>query len=70
MRIKHVIAAISAVTLVGSAIAYAGIGNPQEAVEFHPGHSHEAGGTIGAPSHSGGTDKFGCHNASVPYHCH
>lgn len=23
-----------------------------------------------AYSHSGGTDKFGCHGGSKPYHCH
>ena len=39
--------------------------------EFYSGHTHtENGITIGAPQHSGGTDRYGCHNASVPYHCH
>lgn len=39
-------------------------------VEFYKGHTHLYGGTQGAPEHSGGTNKQGCHNASVPYHCH
>ena len=48
--------------------AYAGKRAP---VEFFPGHSHDSEGvTVGAPEHSGGTDRYGCHNGSVPYHCH
>lgn len=40
-------------------------------VEFFKGHTHsELGDTIGGPQHSGGTDRYGCHNGSVPYHCH
>jgi hypothetical protein len=40
-------------------------------VEFFRGHTHEKGMTIGgAPEHSGGLDRYGCHNGSVPYHCH
>jgi hypothetical protein len=41
-----------------------------EPVEYYKGHSHKDGLTIGAPQHSGGTNKQGCHNGSVPYHCH
>lgn len=39
-------------------------------VEFYKGHTHHDGITEGAPEHSGGTNSAGCHNASVPYHCH
>ena len=47
--------------------------NPRghEIQSYFPGHIHiEGGDTIDGPQHSGGTDKYGCHNASVPYHCH
>ncbi len=40
-------------------------------VEFYSGHSHDVNGNaIDAPQHSGGLDRKGCHNKSVPYHCH
>jgi len=39
-------------------------------VEFVKGHTHDGLVTHGAPQHSGGLDRNGCHNASVPYHCH
>ena len=42
----------------------------REAVEFYSGHWHDEHGTHYAPQHSGGTDSAGCHNGSVPYHCH
>lgn len=55
----------------GLAYASINIGNSQpQSVEFYSGHSHDGPATIGAPQHSGGTDKFGCHNGSVPRHCH
>ena len=41
-----------------------------EPVSFYDGHTHDGDITIDAPGHSGGTDRFGCHNGSVPYHCH
>ena len=66
---KIVIVGISLVFLAGS-VAYAALSGTKEPVEFYKGHTHENGETIGAPSHSGGTDRYGCHNASVPYHCH
>lgn len=70
MRIKKLsLFAVVGVVLVASG-AYAALGNTKEAVVFYKGHSHEHGETVGAPEHSGGTDKYGCHNASVPYHCH
>jgi hypothetical protein len=62
--------------LVGSGIAYATMNGVSETegripIEFYSGHTHDVdGATIGAPSHSGGTNSAGCHNASVPYHCH
>ncbi len=59
---------VGAVFGVGSALS----GTPKRTpVEFYPGHTHDANGlAIDAPEHSGGTDRNGCHNASVPYHCH
>lgn len=70
MKFKKIalIGVVSAI-LAGSA-AYAALSDTREPVIFFNGHSHENGETHGAPSHSGGTDKFGCHNGSVPYHCH
>ena len=58
--------------LIGSLSAYAFNLNPRldEITQFYSEHYHLQAETIGAPSHSGGTDRFGCHNASVPYHCH
>ena len=70
MKIKKgALIGVAAVVLAGSA-AYAALSEKREPVVFYSGHTHEHGETIGAPSHSGGTDKFGCHNGSVPYHCH
>lgn len=55
----------------GSAFAVRDWQHQKIPVEFYTGHSHgEDGTTIAAPQHSGGTDRFGCHNGSVPYHCH
>jgi hypothetical protein len=65
-----------ALLLVVSGITYAtigGVGNLESRapVVFYTGHTHDANGSaIGAPSHSGGTNSAGCHNKSVPYHCH
>jgi hypothetical protein len=52
--------------------AYAINSNPraEEITKFNPGHTHGSGETHDAPQHSGGTDAYGCHNVSVPYHCH
>jgi len=60
---------VVAVVLAGSG-AYAALSTQGEPVVFYKGHTHENGETVGAPSHSGGTNKYGCHNRSVPYHCH
>jgi hypothetical protein len=56
------------VLLVSGAWAYMGL--EREPVDFFAGHTHGSGETHGAPAHSGGTDRNGCHNGSVPYHCH
>lgn len=62
---------VIAITLIGSA-AYAINADPRthEITNYIPGHTHDEGTTQGAPQHSGGTNKYGCHNKSVPYHCH
>lgn len=54
--------------LVSGALAFYSSG--RKPVTFYTGHTHNLGITQGAPEHSGGTDIYGCHNASVPYHCH
>lgn len=61
----------AALVVAGAGVAYASFWEGRTPVEFYRGHTHSVSGeTIGAPQHSGGTDSFGCHNASVPYHCH
>lgn len=43
----------------------------RQPVTFYSGHTHDKNGhALGAPAHSGGLDRKGCHNKSVPYHCH
>lgn len=63
---------IAGLLVSGGAYAWlAGSDDHRVPVEFFLGHTHgEDGNTIGAPQHSGGTNSAGCHNASVPYHCH
>lgn len=71
MKKNHLIAALLVATAIGSGVAYAAFTNPRTPVEYYTGHTHaESGETINAPQHSGGTDSYGCHNASRPYHCH
>ena len=65
---KTLFATIGAVIFVSA--AYAGLVDSKNSVEFFKGHTHEGNETIGAPEHSGGLDRNGCHNKSVPYHCH
>lgn len=72
---NKLISTITAVAIccAGAAYAYIAISpNPRahEITSFSVDHTHEANDTIGAPQHSGGTDQYGCHNGSVPYHCH
>lgn len=75
MRMKHqpivlgVILSIAAIS-TGAVYAVGMLKNPRTPTTFYEGHTHHLGETLGAPGHSGGTDKHGCHNASVPYHCH
>ena len=70
MKKKNLLLALVAAGLIVVTSVYAAFGTKKESVEFYAGHSHFDGKTINAPSHSGGTDRYGCHNASVPYHCH
>ncbi len=66
-----VIALISIVALSGSAYALKDWSHQRTPVEYYTGHTHdEEGHAVGAPEHSGGTNAMGCHNGSVPYHCH
>lgn len=66
---KSLLIFIGAVVLI-SATAYAGLEGDKTPVEFFTGHTHQGNETVGAPEHSGGLDRNGCHNRSVPYHCH
>ena len=71
MKSKKVLIA-GALLALGAAtgVVYATMDHPHSPVQFFTGHTHDADGTHGAPAHSGGTDRYGCHNRSVPYHCH
>jgi hypothetical protein len=69
-RLHWIVGSVLVVAAV-SGVAYANLGGRPEPVEFYQGHTHgENGKAIGAPEHSGGLDRNGCHNGSVPYHCH
>ncbi len=72
MRKILVIAITVTVMLAGgAAFAVKSYESQRTPVAFYEGHTHgEDGSTIGAPEHSGGTNAYGCHNGSVPYHCH
>ena len=70
---KYVLLTLVAFLVVGGGGAYAlkDWSFQRTPVEFYKGHTHgEDGATHGAPQHSGGTNSMGCHNGSVPYHCH
>lgn len=67
---KSIAVVLITLIAVASGAAYAGVFNTRSPVAFYKGHTHDHGQTQGAPQHSGGTDRNGCHNASVPYHCH
>lgn len=69
-RKSKIAVALVAVGVIVGGVTYANGYNPRQSVEFYTGHTHDADGTHGAPGHSGGTDRYGCHNGSVPYHCH
>jgi hypothetical protein len=67
---KKLIAGVLAVAITGG-VAYAFTGESRVPVLFYEGHTHDENGHAhDAPEHSGGLDKAGCHNGSVPYHCH
>jgi hypothetical protein len=67
--IRYALIASAAVGTALAGAAYAGL--LRHPTEFYVSHTHdEHGDAIGAPQHSGGLDAYGCHNASVPYHCH
>lgn len=71
MKKRHLFATILVAAAIGSSVAYAAFTSQRMPVAWYTGHSHtETGETIDAPHHSGGLDRRGCHNASVPYHCH
>ena len=70
MTKKTLLLAASIVTVAVGGVSYAALTNTRMPVEFYKGHTHADGVTHGAPQHSGGTNSQGCHNASVPYHCH
>lgn len=70
-KTTFLIAGAALVLGVGGAYAGGLFDSRAEPVEFYKGHTHGPNmEAIGAPSHSGGTDSEGCHNASVPRHCH
>ena len=69
MTAKAFMIAVGLTVLLASG-AWAYMGTVREPVAFYSGHTHDGAETQGAPAHSGGTDRNGCHNASVPYHCH
>lgn len=71
MKKRMTAGAVIAAVLAISGLAYAQLGHTRTVHIFFAGHTHdEDGTTINAPQHSGGTDRNGCHNGSVPYHCH
>lgn len=71
MNIKKIlIFALILAGVIGATVVVANVINQRVAVTFYSGHTHDEDGTHGAPSHSGGTNSAGCHNGSVPYHCH
>ncbi len=68
---KKLIAACAVLAVcVSAGVAYA-FTSSRVPTEFYTGHTHDKNGhAVNAPEHSGGLDKNGCHNGSVPYHCH
>ena len=68
---RRALLAVATLLALSAGAALAGLMMPRVPIEFYKGHTHtEDGETIGGPQHSGGTDAKGCHNGSVPYHCH
>lgn len=69
-NIKLIVVGMIALLFMGGVLWANNGGNGRIPVVFYNGHTHLDGKTHGAPEHSGGTNKRGCHNGSVPYHCH
>lgn len=68
---KKVFVVTAVLAVAGAGVASASFWNERTPVAFYKGHTHDVNGLAqGAPEHSGGLDRNGCHNASVPYHCH
>lgn len=67
---KLILAGITLIGVIGTGLVYADMGIQRAVFSFFDGHTHDDHRTVGAPSHSGGLDRYGCHNKSVPYHCH
>ena len=73
MSRKYIVTIILVLVFLSGVTYAVNYTNPRasEITEYSPSHWHdEHGVTHEAVSHSGGTDRHGCHNASVPYHCH
>ena len=71
---RRTVFALSASGIIAAAFLLSGFSTPQAPtkvpVEYFSGHLHDLDETHGAPQHSGGLDRNGCHNGSIPYHCH
>jgi hypothetical protein len=75
LKLRIILSAVLVVAIsAGAVYAFSPDRNP---VNFFSGHTHSSIGTdiedditTGAPQHGGGLDRYGCHNRSVPYHCH
>ena len=65
-----ILLALSAFIASSMTLVYRANSEYPDAIEYFKGHYHKDRVTHGAPEHSGGTNKQGCHNGSVPYHCH
>jgi hypothetical protein len=70
MNTKIVAGALTLFATALAGVAIASSNDSKQIVEFYKGHTHDGGLTQDAPEHGGGLDANGCHNKSVPYHCH
>jgi hypothetical protein len=70
MKMKKLIVVAIGGAFALATFSYSVMSGNKSPVAFFKGHTHFDGQTHGAPEHSGGLDRNGCHNASVPYHCH
>lgn len=72
-KTKMIFISLLSILFICAGVVYATINdNPRkkEITSFFTGHHHIEHETVDAPQHSGNTDAYGCHNGSVPYHCH